>query len=400
MPSRDAPIRAHGDGGAEASAPRSRFGGLSDRIRQRIRRTTYRLSESYWHLRRTRPGFDHLVRAYERYTDRRGDQLAGSVTYFTFLSFFPLIALAFAAVGYLAAFHLETRRYLEQVLEDLLPGLAGRLPIEEVSQAWAGAGTLGVLGLLYAGLGAVAALREALHVIWLKTVAERPNFVIAKLTDTVLMLVLGAALLASVGLTGVVQAATDWLLDLVGLEGLFSVVVTRLLGLVMAVAIGTLIFLALFRRLSGTGRPVRLLWRGALMAAVGFEILKTGGALLVRGTLDNPVYASFAVLVGLLVWINLVSRLLLFAAAWTATWLPMPPPYGGALPIGPEGGVGITEAAKPPRPGAACRSEAGPSGRRSSYRVLAGGTALFAALGYGLWARWRRARRKTDTAAP
>ena len=49
------------------------------------------------------------------------------------------------------------------------------------------------------------------------------------------------------------------------------------------------------------------------------EVLKLAGTFLVAHTVRNPVYASFAVLVGLLVWINLASRFILFTAAWTAT---------------------------------------------------------------------------------
>ena len=80
-----------------------------------------------------------------------------------------------------------------------------------------------------------------------------------------------------------------------------------------------MIFLVLFTRLSGTCAPWRRIARGALFGAVGFEILKQVATLLIGRTTQNPVYASFAVLVGLMVWINIVSRFALFVAAWTAT---------------------------------------------------------------------------------
>jgi membrane protein len=44
--------------------------------------------------------------------------------------------------------------------------------------------------------------------------------------------------------------------------------------------------------------------------------------VLLGHTVRNPVYATFSVAVGLLVWINLVTRMTLFAAAWTATVAP------------------------------------------------------------------------------
>ncbi|WP_236539496.1 YihY/virulence factor BrkB family protein [Spiractinospora alimapuensis] len=282
--------------------------------------------------RRASPAFDHSVRAVERYSDRNATQLAASVTYFGFLSFFPLIALAFSVLGYVSFMHDEVREALRAAIHDVLPGLGDQLPIEAIERARVGAGVIGLVGLLYSGLGAVSALREALHAIWLKSLKDGPNFVVAKLFDTLTMVVVGIALLASVTLTSTAQAGTHWLLDQVGFDQSIVVAgVTRALGLFIAIAADTVIFLVLFRRLSGTRRPWWMLWRGALLAAVGFELMKLLATFLLRSTLDNPVYASFAVLVGLLVWINLVTRFLLFTAAWTATQPPSDDHYSAPV---------------------------------------------------------------------
>jgi membrane protein len=87
----------------------------------------------------------------------------------------------------------------------------------------------------------------------------------------------------------------------------------------MAVLFDTVVFLVLFSRLSGTRAPWRRIIRGALFGAVGFEVLKQVAAILHARTTQNPVYGTFAVLVGLMVWINIASRFALLAAAWTAT---------------------------------------------------------------------------------
>ncbi|QBI52427.1 YihY/virulence factor BrkB family protein [Streptomonospora litoralis] len=326
-------------------------------LKDRARHYRNLAMETYWSVRRRRPAIDHAVRAFERYSDVGGDRLAAAVTYYAFLSFFPLLALAFAAVGYAAAVEPAARDYLDQAIRETLPGLAEGLPVQEIAEARTGAGILGLLGLLYAGVGALGSVREALHRVWLKDVGDGPNFVVAKLLDILVMAVLGLCLLGSVALTSVAQAATHWLLGFLQLQdSLVAVGATRALGLAIAVAVDTVIFLVVFSRLSGTRRPLRLLWRGALLAAFGFEILKAAAALLISGTLSNPVYASFAVVVGLLVWINLVMRMLLLCAAWTATWLPVPPPYQGAVPSGLPIGLSDEE---PPRE--VVRQDLGPS---------------------------------------
>lgn len=318
------------------------------RVKARAREHANTAADWVWSVRQRWPVLDHAVRAYERYTDSGGNQLAGSVTYFVFLSFFPLLALAFAVAGYAAVFQDQAREYLDQAIRDVLPGLASQLPVDQIAEARAGAGVGGLLGLLYAGLGAVSALRAALHRVWLKSASAGPNVVVAKLLDVAVMVVLGAALLASVALTSVAQAATDWLLAWVGLaNSALATAGLRVLGFAVAVGVSLVIFLVLFAELSGTRSSWRVLWRGALLTALGFEVLKSLGAVLVGGTLSNPVYASFAVLVGLLVWINLVSRVVLFGAAWTATWLPALPPYQGTTPVGVPAGASVAEPAHP-----------------------------------------------------
>src|SRR4051812_25135274 len=86
--------------------------------------------------------FDHLARAYQRYQDRRGDRLAAAMTYFGFLSFFPLLALGYALLGYLVGVSDRARAYLVDAINSVLPGLAQRLPVEQIAQAKAAAGVI------------------------------------------------------------------------------------------------------------------------------------------------------------------------------------------------------------------------------------------------------------------
>ena len=75
----------------------------------------------------------------------------------------------------------------------------------------------------------------------------------------------------------------------------------------------------LFTRLPRRPVRYRTVLRGAIFAAVGYEILKIVGTTYLASVTSNPTYGVFASAIGLLIWINLVSRFLLIAAAWTAT---------------------------------------------------------------------------------
>ncbi|SEG35305.1 membrane protein [Thermomonospora echinospora] len=270
--------------------------------------------------RRRSAWFDHLARAFERYDDKRGDRLAAAITFYAFLSFFPLVALGYSLLGYLVGISEEARRYMVQAFTELLPGLNGELRVEQIAEARSAAGVIGLAGLLFTGLGCMNAVREALRDIWLGDPTGGGNFFLKKLYDIGTLAFLGSMLILSVVVSTVTGQASHTVLDWVGLGDTPGAgTALRLLSLAVATGFNTLIFLMLFSRVSGTRAPWRDVLRGALFGAVGFEILKLAGTLVVTHIARNPVYVSFAVVAGLLVWIDVVARFLIFSAAWTAT---------------------------------------------------------------------------------
>lgn len=305
---------------------------LPQRVTGTVTRIRRKGADLLRRVRRRQPWLDHLIRAYARYDDRSGDHLAGAITFFGFLSFFPLIALVYAIVGYAAQVDPQIRDYVDETIKALLPGLSGALRIDQIHAR--STGVIGLAVLLFTGIGWIDVLREALHDMWMRPRGGRGNFVLNKLNDIVVLVLLGIGLLASVAISGLASAATANALRSAGLDGAPGVAAfVRLLAIVVAVAFDTMIFALLFARLSGSGRSPRRMLRGALFAAVGFELLKLAGGLLVSHTTSNPVYGIFAVIVGLMVWINLVARFTLFAAAWTATSLDLPQPYRDQLAV-------------------------------------------------------------------
>lgn len=286
-------------------------------------------------VERTRIRFhwlDHLIRTVQRYQVQRGDRLAGAVTYFTFLSFFPIIALAFAVVGFFLTIRPDALQTLSAAIDTQLPGLADKLRLDQIAGARVQAGVIGLLGLLYAGLGAVSALRDALREIWLSR-KPKPGFVTAKLRDLVALVLIGLTLVVSVVVGGFATTASGTVARRLGLAGsAFEVGVVRAVGILVALAADMLVFVIILGWLAKPAESRRTVLKGALLGAIGFAVLKQLAALLLAGTMGNPVYATVAVVVGLLVWINLATRLVLYVAAWTATAELGPPPEPTPVP--------------------------------------------------------------------
>jgi membrane protein len=270
--------------------------------------------------REKRPFLDHLIRAFGRYQADAGDRQAAAVTFFGFLSFFPILALATSVLSF--ALGDEAVSTVVNQVNSYAPGLAKQLGLEEIltNNTKAGAaGAIGLLGLLYSGLGWVDALREAIRAIWHHNV-KAGNLLVRKAKDVVVLLGLGVTVLLSIGISAAAGAFTDVAFDLVGLEKTpVAKAFASLLGILLGLLTSTALFLYLFWRLPKVQSPFRRIIKGALLAGVLFEVLKQVGAVYIQRTTENPLYGSFAVIVGLLVWINIVSRMLLICAAWAVT---------------------------------------------------------------------------------
>ena len=273
-------------------------------------------------VRERRPAIDHAVRTQEQYGAAKASQQAGAVTYFGFLSVFPVLALAFFVVGYLSKVYPDAQDTLVEAIESMFPGLIGngptKLNIEDIQDSAATAGIIGLVGVLYSGLGWLSALRSALIAVFELPDREQPNFLMGKLRDLITLAIIGAVLLFAVAFTGLVSGFSGDLLDWAGLDSELGWLVT-LVTIALGLLANAVLFFAMFRLLAAPDLPLRAMWSGALLGAVGFEILKQLSTLLIRSTQSNPAFQVFGLALILLVWINYFSRDILYAAAWAWT---------------------------------------------------------------------------------
>jgi membrane protein len=276
-------------------------------------------------LRRRFPFVDHVLKTQEHYTKVQGNQLAGAVTYFGFLSFFPILALAFSVVGYISVWFPDARDSLVTAIEELFPGIvsknggSGTISLKEIESAKAAAGIIGLLVLLYSGLGWLSGLRVALEDAFEVPRSRKANFVIGKATDLATLALIGAIMILSVGLSGTVTGLAGDILSTVGLDGVWIGqpllwVLSALLGL----AISTLLFWVMFKVLANPDLPSRPLWQGALFGAIAFELLKWL-VVNVIGSVGGSAFAPLAISITLVVWINYCSRLVMYGSSWSMT---------------------------------------------------------------------------------
>lgn len=329
---------------------------------------------------------DHIVRSWAMYKSHHGDHFAAAVTFFSFLSLFPLILLAVSVAGFVLRAQPSLQQDLFTSISDNVPGAFGDTlsqSIDQAIRARTSVGIVGLVGVLFTGLGWVANLRSSIEGVWGQTPAKRP-FLKAKAADLLVLIGLGLGVVLSIGLTAVGATLTSTVLGVLGLDGVPGLfVVTKIIGIALALAGDMLIFGWLLVRL-----PQAIVRRGvglrvAILAAVGFEILKLAGTFFITRATQSATAGVFASVIGILVWINLVSRFLLFCVAWTAM-------ASGPLSPGQDAPVPVEAV----RPVTSELSDAAPSGPGVSLAATAAvligaGAALGAGATLGATRWWR-----------
>jgi YihY family inner membrane protein len=244
----------------------------------------------------------------KKYGDDRGGALAILLTYYGFVSLFPLLLLAVTVLGFVVGNDPALqRRLLHSALAEF-PIIGAQIQQNIHALRANGVGlAIGLAGLLWGGLGVTQAGQHAMQEIWNVPGVARPNFVTR--------LVRGLGFLAVVGL-GVVGTSV---LTGLGSQASHSMA-TRVALLVAPAPINAVLFLCGYRILTGPRVRLRDQLPGALAAGAAWTALQALGGYLVAHQLRHAsqVYGFFGVVLGLLSWLYLLAQISIYAAELNA----------------------------------------------------------------------------------
>jgi membrane protein len=271
---------------------------------------------------RVRTAYVVAIGAVRSFVDDQAGSFAAAFAYYTLLSIFPLAIFLISISGYFMT--ASQRDALIAHASDLLPGasagaIAGQ--INTVTNGRAGLGTIGLVFTLWSASAVFSALRAGLTAVW-KVRRGRP-WVLAKALDLASVVGLGAMLALSLAstilLTTISGAANQWLGD-------------RFAGLI-AFAFSTAIFLlpaalafATLWVLYALASPLWIHWRnawlGALVGAIGFQVVSFGFSVYLRYFSHyDRVYGALGAVIAFLFYAYLVGCVILLGAEVIARYV-------------------------------------------------------------------------------
>lgn len=247
------------------------------------------------------------IAVFKRFGEHNGGRLVTAISYWSFFSIFPLLLAFVTILNIVLKDDPETR-------EELVDGALGNVPVigTQFADQQASLGgsvvavVLGVAAAVWTGLAGANALQIAVEEIWDTPRFERPNGVVRRLRSLAFLVILAVGLAASTiaaNATGIVDIGP----------------VTRAVGLLVAFAFNAGIMLSAFWLFISGRNSLRQLAPGVVFAAVVIVALQSVMTLVVdRIEGSSDTYGTFAVVITLLSWFFLVSRVVLLGAELNA----------------------------------------------------------------------------------
>lgn len=338
---RDGRRGAHGEPGAEASgsapAPpsptdpldlepstRERFDALSQPIRERLEEPITKVSTI---TQKTMALFP--VRVWRHFLARNGFILSAGMSYQALFAIFAAVYVVFAVAGIWLTGNEKALDAFIGILNSFAPGLIGDdgiistddlVAIATTSTSLFGwTGAVALVGLIWTAIGWITYSRIAVRSIF-GLPKDTRAYALLKTRDFLVGLAFGTILIIATILTVATTSFFGWLATLLGLsaESAWSNLVVQTGSVLLVFAIDTLALAVLFRFLSGAAMPWRRMWIGSLLGSAALTLLQLLGGYVITGAGNNPLLATFAVFVTLLLWFRLTGIVILVAASWIA----------------------------------------------------------------------------------
>ncbi|MDQ0679549.1 membrane protein [Arthrobacter pascens] len=263
------------------------------------------------------------MRAWQHYNLQHGPLMSAGIGFRMFFSITGLLATGFSIAGLVLRGQPALLDMIISSVAQSAPGLLkvgggeGLVDPQDLLNP-EGLGWTAVIAAvvtIVTSLGWIAALRDGLRGV-LQLPPLKTNPVVLKLRDAGTLLLLGVALVISAGASLIFGTAAGWVADFLQLDDAVAGPLTTLIKIGVPLGLNWATAVIMFRLAGSLKLSRRALLEGTILAAVGTTVLQVFSTELLAGAGRNPILAPFAIIIGLLIWFNLVSQVYLASAGW------------------------------------------------------------------------------------
>jgi YihY family inner membrane protein len=302
---------------ASRTTPKARSGGADpgagdpepaeDGPPARVEPTSRRVVDAVDHYQRRHRWVGFPLAVIYKYADDQGGYLAALITYYGFLSIFPLLLLLLTILSFVLQGDPGLQSHLVNSAVAQFPVVGDALR-NQVRPKGSSAGlVIGIVGTLYGSIGAAQATQHAFNKVWAVPRNERPNPIKSRLRSLILLGGLGLGVIVTTIASGISSGA--------GSYGATVGTGVRIATILVVALANIGLFLFAFRVLTAHEIPTRCLRLGAVIAGLGWEALQYGGTYYVsqlKGS--SAAYGVFGAVLGLVAWIYLLAVMTVVAA--------------------------------------------------------------------------------------
>lgn len=240
----------------------------------------------------------------KKYGDDEAGHQAALITYYGFLSLFPLLIVATSVIDLISQHNEHLRENLLSNIDKYFPIVGEQLQSSVHGNSKTGVAlVIGILVTLYGARGIADAVRSVLDHAWAIPRARRTGFPMSIVKSVGLLVGAGFGLILTGMLTSVTAAALGhtWYVKVLS----------------VAINLGLLYIIFMYVYLVGTSRRFarKSLRMGAITASVGLLLLQFLGIFLIKHQLHNlqGLYGQFALVLAILFWIYLQAQVFTYA---------------------------------------------------------------------------------------
>lgn len=264
---------------------------------------------------RLKDSITFLREAWRNFAGRNGLLLAAAVSFYTFLSLFPLSLVAVGILGYI----LRSPQHAEELITHFVGKVViGSVTMDMVASVLHGRDAATGIGLalsLWSGMAAALTMEQAINLVW--SAPLRRNYFKRRGLAFLILVMVGLLITISFGITASLQTLRRISPSFIS----STPALWQLLGHVVAAAASVSLFTLIYKIMPNAQVRWRNAMAGGIFAGLLWEAAKQIFTVyVVHFASYSRVYGPLAGVILLLVWINYSSAIAVFGAGFTSHW--------------------------------------------------------------------------------